>query len=101
MSSQISSAYSLANGCGLLVSGRLADLYGRKWLYLLGMAAFLILNVISGVVRVSLGDNFLLSQVIMTCIELYRYMCSSCLRWPCYICCIACRVRYHRCYFRQ
>lgn len=59
MSSQISSAYSLANGCGLLVSGRLADLYGRKWLYLLGMAAFLILNVISGVVRVSLRDNFL------------------------------------------
>ncbi|KIR31181.1 efflux protein [Cryptococcus deuterogattii 99/473] len=51
----ISSAYSLANGCGLLVSGRLADLYGRKWLYLLGMAAFLILNVISGVVRNYIG----------------------------------------------
>lgn len=34
-------------------------------------------------------------------IELYRYLCSSCLRWSCYICCLACRVRYHRCHFRQ
>ncbi|WVQ78178.1 hypothetical protein IAT38_000261 [Cryptococcus sp. DSM 104549] len=47
----ISSAYSLANGCGMLFSGRLADLYGRKVLYLGGMAAFLVFNIISGVVR--------------------------------------------------
>ncbi|OCF72147.1 hypothetical protein I204_07412 [Kwoniella mangroviensis CBS 8886] len=35
---------------GLLVSGRLADLYGRKKLYLLGMLVSTIANVISGVI---------------------------------------------------
>ncbi|ODN84846.1 hypothetical protein L202_00704 [Cryptococcus amylolentus CBS 6039] len=51
----VSSAYSLANGVGLLVSGRLADIYGRKMLFLLGMAAFLVMNVISGVIRSYIG----------------------------------------------
>nr|XP_019002321.1 uncharacterized protein I203_04800 [Kwoniella mangroviensis CBS 8507]OCF65782.1 hypothetical protein I203_04800 [Kwoniella mangroviensis CBS 8507] len=46
----ITSAYQLAYGCGLLVSGRLADLYGRKKLYLLGMLVSTIANVISGVI---------------------------------------------------
>ncbi|ODN85062.1 hypothetical protein, variant [Cryptococcus amylolentus CBS 6039] len=51
----VSSAYSLANGVGLLVSGRFADIYGRKMLFLMGMAAFLVMNVISGVVRSYIG----------------------------------------------
>ncbi|KAK6902648.1 hypothetical protein I203_107906 [Kwoniella mangroviensis CBS 8507] len=53
----ITSAYQLAYICvephwisGLLVSGRLADLYGRKKLYLLGMLVSTIANVISGVI---------------------------------------------------
>ncbi|WVQ71492.1 hypothetical protein IAR50_001030 [Cryptococcus sp. DSM 104548] len=51
----VSSAYSLANGVGLLVSGRFADIYGRKMLFLLGMAAFIVMNVVSGVVRSYIG----------------------------------------------
>ncbi|RXK39806.1 hypothetical protein M231_02861 [Tremella mesenterica] len=47
----IASSYSLAYGCGLLVSGRLADVYGRKRLYLMGLGLFAIFSVISGVVR--------------------------------------------------
>ncbi|WVQ68062.1 uncharacterized protein L199_006268 [Kwoniella botswanensis] len=49
----ISSAYSLANGCGLLFFGRLADLYGRKYLYLLGMGLYTVFSIISGFVRQS------------------------------------------------
>ncbi|KAK8870017.1 hypothetical protein IAR55_000587 [Kwoniella newhampshirensis] len=51
----IGSAYSLAYACGLLLSGRLADLYGRKYLYLGGMASFLIFNIVSGVVDSYIG----------------------------------------------
>ncbi|WVQ98567.1 hypothetical protein IAU59_005694 [Kwoniella sp. CBS 9459] len=47
----ITSAYSLANGCGLLLAGRVADLYGKKWLYMLGMIAYLVLSIVSGVIR--------------------------------------------------
>nr|XP_019043023.1 hypothetical protein I302_08733 [Kwoniella bestiolae CBS 10118]OCF21953.1 hypothetical protein I302_08733 [Kwoniella bestiolae CBS 10118] len=49
----VTSAYQLAYGWlvrGLLVSGRLADLYGRKKLYLLGMLVSSIANIISGVI---------------------------------------------------
>ncbi|WVR04973.1 hypothetical protein IAU60_001985 [Kwoniella sp. DSM 27419] len=47
----VSSAYSLANGCGLLLAGRVADLYGKRWLFLLGMALYVVFTVISGVIR--------------------------------------------------
>ncbi|WRT66881.1 uncharacterized protein IL334_003844 [Kwoniella shivajii] len=47
----ISSAYALANGCGLLLAGRVADLYGKKWLFLIGMGLFVIFSIISGVIR--------------------------------------------------
>jgi MFS family permease len=33
----ITSAYSLANGCFLLLSGRLADIHGRKLVFLCGI----------------------------------------------------------------
>ena len=42
-------------GSGLLVSGRLADLYGRKYLFLLGLSIVCIFSAISGVLRVSRG----------------------------------------------
>ncbi|WWD15702.1 hypothetical protein CI109_100124 [Kwoniella shandongensis] len=51
----IGSAYSLAYACGLLLAGRLADLYGRKYLYLGGMGFFLIFNIISGVIHNYIG----------------------------------------------
>ncbi|WWC61415.1 uncharacterized protein I303_103998 [Kwoniella dejecticola CBS 10117] len=47
----VSSAYALANGCGLLLAGRVADLYGKKWLFLIGMGLFVVFNIISGVIR--------------------------------------------------
>lgn len=37
---------------GLLVAGRLADLYGRKYLFLFGVTVSLIANVMSGIVPV-------------------------------------------------
>jgi MFS family permease len=54
MTSKVVSAYSLAYACGLLFSGRIADVYGRKLCFLTGMAIFVIFNVISGVMRVGL-----------------------------------------------
>lgn len=50
---QVVSAYTLAYGCGLLFSGRIADVYGRKLCFLLGSAIFVIFNVVSGAVQVS------------------------------------------------
>lgn len=50
------SAYSLAYACGLLFSGRIADVYGRKLCYLIGMGIFVLFNIISGVMRVSSTD---------------------------------------------
>ncbi|WVW83432.1 hypothetical protein I302_105452 [Kwoniella bestiolae CBS 10118] len=47
----VSSAYALANGCGLLLAGRIADLYGKKWLFLIGMGLFVVFSIISGVIR--------------------------------------------------
>ncbi|BEJ10858.1 hypothetical protein CspHIS471_0102800 [Cutaneotrichosporon sp. HIS471] len=44
----VSSAYSLAYGCGLLFAGRMADIYGRKYLFLGGLTCTLIFCVISG-----------------------------------------------------
>jgi MFS family permease len=47
------SAYSLAYACGLLFSGRIADVYGRKMCFLIGMGVFVVFSIISGVMRVS------------------------------------------------
>ncbi|KLT43451.1 major facilitator superfamily MFS-1 [Cutaneotrichosporon oleaginosum] len=44
----VSSAYSLAFGCGLLFAGRMADIYGRKYLFLGGLTCTLVFCVISG-----------------------------------------------------
>ncbi|WVQ70376.1 uncharacterized protein L199_008603 [Kwoniella botswanensis] len=51
----VSSAYALANGCGLLLAGRIADLYGKKWLFLIGMGLFVVFSIISGVIRDYIG----------------------------------------------
>lgn len=51
----VSSAYALANGCGLLFAGRLADLYGKKFLYLFGMGLYIVLSIVSGIVRNYIG----------------------------------------------
>ncbi|GFZ44917.1 hypothetical protein JCM24511_02643 [Saitozyma sp. JCM 24511] len=47
----VSTAYSLAAGCGLLVAGRVADIYSRKIIYLVGLAIICVFNVLSGVVH--------------------------------------------------
>lgn len=51
----IASAFSLACGCGLLFAGRLADVFGRKRLYLVGMGVFIVFSIISAVVRNLIG----------------------------------------------
>ncbi|ORX41202.1 major facilitator superfamily domain-containing protein [Kockovaella imperatae] len=48
----VASAYTLANGCGLLVSGRLADMYGRKKLFLIGMCLNGVFCLASGFIRI-------------------------------------------------
>ncbi|TXT04777.1 hypothetical protein VHUM_04045 [Vanrija humicola] len=47
----VASAYSLAYGCGLLFAGRMADIYGRKILFLSGLAVSVVFSFISGSVR--------------------------------------------------
>lgn len=47
----------LLNGSGLLFAGRLADLFGRKWLYLGGLTTFCIFSIISAVIKVSYDDH--------------------------------------------
>lgn len=37
----------------MLISGRMADLFGRKLLYMLGLSIFVVFSIISGVLRVS------------------------------------------------
>ncbi|WWC61414.1 uncharacterized protein I303_103997 [Kwoniella dejecticola CBS 10117] len=54
----VTSAYQLAYvsaACGLLVSGRLADLYGRKKLYLIGMVVGVISNIVSALIPNRIG----------------------------------------------
>ncbi|ORX35315.1 major facilitator superfamily domain-containing protein [Kockovaella imperatae] len=47
----IVSAYTLAYGCGLLFAGRLADMYGRKLLFISGLSIFCIVSIISASIR--------------------------------------------------
>lgn len=44
----ISAAFALTNGCFLLLSGRLADVYGRKTCFIIGVAWYAIWNLIGG-----------------------------------------------------
>lgn len=47
----MASSYGLAYGCGLLFSGRLADIFGRKFLYLGGLSVFCIFSILSAVIK--------------------------------------------------
>jgi MFS family permease len=47
---------SLTNS-GLLFAGRLADLFGRKWLYLGGLSTFCVFSIISAVIKASQGHD--------------------------------------------
>ncbi|WWC61211.1 uncharacterized protein I303_103791 [Kwoniella dejecticola CBS 10117] len=51
----ISSAYQLTNGCLLLISGRLADVYGRKLLLLIGMFWFALWSLLGGFMQDGVG----------------------------------------------
>jgi MFS family permease len=51
----VSSAYSLAYGCGLLFAGRLADIFGRKMLFLGGVAVAAIFFFVCGAMRSLIG----------------------------------------------
>ena len=69
----VSSAYNLSYGwwasqpssaavvdmifSGLLFAGRMADIFGRKLLFLLGMGITLVFNIISAVIPVSLATD--------------------------------------------
>ncbi|KAL7424622.1 hypothetical protein Q5752_000306 [Cryptotrichosporon argae] len=47
----VASAYALTFGCGLLFAGRLADLHGRKGLFLLGLGIAVVFSVAAGFVK--------------------------------------------------
>ncbi|ORY33741.1 efflux protein [Naematelia encephala] len=51
----ISSAYSLTNGCFLLLSGRLADVHGRKLVFLCGLSWYAIWNLVGGFMHSGAG----------------------------------------------
>jgi len=51
----ISSAFALTNGCFLLLSGRLADVYGRKVLFIAGVAWHAIWCLIGGFMHSAAG----------------------------------------------
>ncbi|WWC90113.1 uncharacterized protein L201_005046 [Kwoniella dendrophila CBS 6074] len=51
----ITSSYSLTNGCLLLISGRLADVYGRKLLLVAGMLWFSIWGLVGGFMQNGIG----------------------------------------------
>ncbi len=44
----IVTAYALAFGCLLLIGGRIADLIGRKWVFLIGLVGFAIASAVGG-----------------------------------------------------
>ncbi|TXT07461.1 hypothetical protein VHUM_03181 [Vanrija humicola] len=51
----VASAYNLAYGCGLLFAGRMADIWGRKLLFISGLVASIAFSFISGGMRHQLG----------------------------------------------
>lgn len=51
----VSAAFSLTNGCFLLLSGRLADVFGRKTCFVLGLAWYAIWNLVGGFMQNSAG----------------------------------------------
>lgn len=48
----VASSYTLSYGCSLLISGRLADIFGRRWLFLGGMLIAVIFTFISGAIKI-------------------------------------------------
>lgn len=48
----VASSYTLSYGCSLLISGRLADIFGRRWLFLGGMLTAVIFTFLSGAVKI-------------------------------------------------
>ncbi|WWD01484.1 hypothetical protein V866_008428 [Kwoniella sp. B9012] len=61
----ISSAYSLTNGCLLLLSGRLADVYGRKLLLIIGMVWLAIWSTVGGFMQN--GTGIVVSRALAGC----------------------------------
>lgn len=51
----ITSAYTLTNGCFLLLSGRLADIHGRKKIFLAGVTWYAIWTLIGGFMKNGAG----------------------------------------------
>ncbi|EIW69628.1 hypothetical protein TREMEDRAFT_30643 [Tremella mesenterica DSM 1558] len=51
----IQSAYTLTNGCFLLLSGRIADVYGRKLVFIVGVAWYAIWCLIGGFMKNGVG----------------------------------------------
>ncbi|WOO80487.1 Efflux pump terJ [Vanrija pseudolonga] len=51
----VASAYNLAYGCGLLFAGRMADIWGRKLLFISGLIASIAFSFISGGMRHTLA----------------------------------------------
>lgn len=47
----VASSYTLSYGCMLLISGRLADIFGRRWLFLGGMLVAVVFTFVSGAVK--------------------------------------------------
>lgn len=51
----ISSAFALTNGCFLLLAGRLADVYGRKWCFVVGITWNAIWTLVGGFMHSTAG----------------------------------------------
>ncbi|BEJ15318.1 hypothetical protein CspHIS471_0410850 [Cutaneotrichosporon sp. HIS471] len=51
----ISSAFALTNGCFLLLAGRLADVYGRKMLFVVGITWNAVWNLVGGWMQTTAG----------------------------------------------
>ncbi|WVQ78029.1 hypothetical protein IAT38_000110 [Cryptococcus sp. DSM 104549] len=47
----INSAYSLTNGCFLLLSGRLADVHGRKLVFMVGVGWYAVFSLVGGFMK--------------------------------------------------
>ncbi|WWD15846.1 hypothetical protein CI109_100270 [Kwoniella shandongensis] len=51
----LGAAYSLTNGCFLLLSGRLADVYGRKPVFLAGLVFYAVFSLVGGFMKNGVG----------------------------------------------